>query len=42
MIYTLITKPKKDDYRLKPESPAFDLEFNRIDVSKIGPRKTQK
>ncbi|WP_419194234.1 right-handed parallel beta-helix repeat-containing protein [Novipirellula herctigrandis] len=26
-----------DDYRLKPDSPAFDLGFERIPVEKIGP-----
>jgi parallel beta-helix repeat protein len=32
----LFVDPKKDDYRLKPESPAFELGFNIIDMSKIG------
>jgi len=27
-----------DDYRLKPESPAFKLGFKPIPVEKIGPR----
>ena len=27
------------DYRLKPDSPAFKLGFQPIDVSRIGPRE---
>jgi hypothetical protein len=27
------------DFRLHPESPAFDLGFNPIDLSEVGPRK---
>jgi parallel beta-helix repeat protein len=30
--------PAKDDYRLKPESPAIELGFQPIDISQIGPR----
>jgi parallel beta-helix repeat protein len=30
--------PEHDDYRLKPESPAFGLGFQPIDVRRIGPR----
>lgn len=41
IIDPLFVDPKSDDYRLKPESPAFELGFNIIDVSKIGPRKIQ-
>ncbi len=29
--------PEKDDYRLRPDSPAFALGFKRIPVEKIGP-----
>ena len=29
----------KDDYRLKPNSPALDLGFKQIPVDKIGPYK---
>ena len=31
--------PDKDDYRLKPDSPAFKLGFEPIPVEKIGPYK---
>jgi len=31
--------PEKDDYRLKPDSPAFKLGFERIPVEKIGRKK---
>jgi parallel beta-helix repeat protein len=31
--------PKKADFRLKPDSPAFKLGFKQIDVSKVGPRE---
>ncbi len=34
----LFVDPAKDDYRLKPESPAWKLGFQRIPVEKIGPR----
>ena len=33
----LFVDPDKDDYRLKPESPAFKLGFKPIPVEKIGP-----
>jgi hypothetical protein len=33
----LFVDPKKDDYRLRPESPAFKLGFKPIPVEKIGP-----
>ncbi|MCY3018615.1 MAG: right-handed parallel beta-helix repeat-containing protein [Planctomycetota bacterium] len=33
----LFVAPEKDDYRLKPDSPAFKLGFKAIDVDKIGP-----
>jgi hypothetical protein len=32
--------PAKDDYRLKPESPALKLGFQPIDPSPIGPRQS--
>lgn len=38
----LFVNPKKDDYRLKPNSPALKLGFQPIDIDKIGPRKTGK
>ena len=31
--------PASDDYRLRPESPAFQLGFTPIDLSKIGLRE---
>ncbi|MEN6304695.1 MAG: right-handed parallel beta-helix repeat-containing protein [Armatimonadia bacterium] len=31
--------PAKDDFRLKPTSPAFRLGFEKIDLSTVGPRK---
>lgn len=31
--------PKKADFRLKPDSPAFKLGFKQPDVSNVGPRK---
>ncbi|MCX6901261.1 MAG: right-handed parallel beta-helix repeat-containing protein [Verrucomicrobia bacterium] len=31
--------PAKDDFRLKPDSPARKLGFEPIDLSKVGPRK---
>lgn len=34
----LFVDPAKDDYRLKPESPAWQLGFQPIAVSKIGAR----
>jgi parallel beta-helix repeat protein len=33
----LFVAPEKDDYRLKPESPAFKLGFKPIPVEMIGP-----
>jgi len=38
----LFADPDKDDYRLKPLSPAFSLGFQPIDMSAIGPRDTSK
>ncbi len=35
----LFVAPEQDDYRLKPESPAFKLGFQPIPVEKIGPYK---
>jgi hypothetical protein len=32
----LFIDPEKDDYRLKPESPAFQLGFKAIPVERIG------
>jgi parallel beta-helix repeat protein len=29
-----------EDFRLRPESPAFNLGFEQIDLSNVGPRKT--
>ena len=34
--HPLFVDPDKDDYRLKPESPAFKLGFKPIPVEKIG------
>ncbi|MFA6563214.1 MAG: right-handed parallel beta-helix repeat-containing protein [Verrucomicrobiia bacterium] len=39
--HSLVAEPRfvnaaKDDYRLKPDSPAFELGFKRIPVEKIG------
>ncbi|MFC2087002.1 chondroitinase family polysaccharide lyase [Bacteroidota bacterium] len=33
----LFVDPENDDYRLKPESPAFLLGFRQIDMSTVGP-----
>jgi parallel beta-helix repeat protein len=33
----LFVDPEKDDYRLRPDSPAFKLGFKTIPVEKIGP-----
>jgi len=33
----LFVDPKKDDYRLRPDSPVFGLGFKLIPVEKIGP-----
>ncbi|MHB0998324.1 MAG: right-handed parallel beta-helix repeat-containing protein [Armatimonadota bacterium] len=35
----MFVNPAKDDYRLKPNSPAFKLGFKLIPVDKIGPYK---
>jgi hypothetical protein len=35
----LFVDPAKDDYRLQPESPAFAVGFEPIDMSQVGPRK---
>ncbi len=35
----MFVAPEKDDYRLKPESPAFKLGFRQIPVEEIGQRK---
>lgn len=34
----LFVDPTKDDFRLKPSSPAFGLGFKQIDMSRVGPR----
>ncbi len=34
----LFVDPNRDDYRLKPDSPAFELGFQRIPVDRIGPQ----
>ena len=31
--------PKKFNFKLKPDSPAFGLGFKQIDMSKVGPRE---
>ena len=36
----MFVDPENDDYRLKPESPAFKLGFKPIPVEKIGPYKS--
>lgn len=38
----LFVNPKKDDFRLRRNSPAFDLGFQPIDLSNIGPRPTAR
>jgi hypothetical protein len=35
----LFVAPEQDDFRLKPESPAFKLGFQAIPIEKIGPYK---
>ena len=37
----LFVDPDKDDYRLKPDSPALELGFKPIPVEKIGPYKDE-
>ncbi|MHB1458441.1 MAG: right-handed parallel beta-helix repeat-containing protein [Armatimonadota bacterium] len=37
----MFVNPAKDDYRLKPNSPAFALGFKPIPVDKIGPYKSE-
>ena len=37
----LFVDPARDDYRLRPESPAFKLGFQPIDMSRIGIRKEE-
>lgn len=34
----LFVDPKHDDFRLKPESPAFKLSIHQPDISNVGPR----
>ncbi len=34
----LFVDVEKFDFRLKPESPAFDLGFRQIDMEGVGPR----
>ena len=34
----LFVAPQQEDYRLKPESPAFKVGFRPIDLSGVGPR----
>jgi len=36
----LFVDPENDDYRLKPDSPAFGLGFQPIPVEKIGPQES--
>jgi len=35
----LFVDPGKDDYALRPDSPALELGFQPIDVSRIGARR---
>ena len=37
--YPEFVDPKKFNFKLKPDSPAFGLGFKQIDVSKVGPRE---
>lgn len=37
-----LMEAKKDDFRLKPESIAFKLGFNPIDMSTVGPRSQRQ
>ncbi|OPZ55460.1 MAG: hypothetical protein BWY88_01406 [Synergistetes bacterium ADurb.Bin520] len=34
----LFVDAKRDDYRLKPESPAWELGFRRLPLERIGPQ----
>jgi hypothetical protein len=34
----MFVDPDHDDFRLKPESPAWGLGFKPIDLSDVGPR----
>jgi hypothetical protein len=38
----LFAAPDKDDFHLKPESPALKLGFRPIDLSEVGVRKKSK
>ena len=38
----LFVDPANADYRLKPDSPAFQLGFQAIDFDRIGPRGGQR
>ncbi|MFC2087644.1 right-handed parallel beta-helix repeat-containing protein [Bacteroidota bacterium] len=35
----LFVNPENDDYRLRPESPAFELGIRQIDMSTVGPQE---
>jgi hypothetical protein len=35
----LFVDPENNDYRLRPESPAFQLGFRPIDLTDVGPRR---
>ena len=37
----LFVDPEKNDFRLRPESPAFKLGFRPIDLSDVGPRQAR-
>jgi hypothetical protein len=38
----LFVAPDRDDFTLRPDSPALKLGFTPIDVSKVGPRDTRR